>query len=163
MPLLLQVCQVPIYLYQVKLEQTGCTCGDGWQVYSQQKTLTRSVSLMVFVGFCEVFPMGTETTSPPNQLAAFVVVGGWSHFWAILQLGFWRYFATLRWLCLCLLRMWSWRLDSRIWSCLFKRCTKSRNAQNEGFIGEKYHDTRWLLRLYSPLAAKIFEGAIIGW
>ena len=38
-----------------------------------------SVILTVFAGFCEVFPMGTEVTSPPNQLAAFVEVGYWSH------------------------------------------------------------------------------------
>lgn len=44
--------------------------------------------VVVFAGFGEVFPMGTEVTSPPNQLAAFVEVGDWSRFWAILHLGF---------------------------------------------------------------------------
>lgn len=30
---------------------------------------------------CEVFPMGTEVTAPPNQLAAFVEVRGWQNGW----------------------------------------------------------------------------------
>ena len=42
-----------------------------------------SVILTVFAGFCEVFPMGTEVTSPPNQLAAFVEVGYWSQPWIL--------------------------------------------------------------------------------